>query len=353
MVLNTYYHLFNIKTPRKPLIKHIIYYINIKTYEYIVISIKLFKNLYLEYINMSKKTNQNIIIEMINSRDDLTEQSKKQYRATANALGFSILYSEKTIIDKLKNGAWENPNTIASHLNIIILSRNHLKEPTEKLVKYRNSLKKDITELRKKKMTESKKDLPSYETLIEETQKRSGLTYIFNYNIMKFGLRNKDQNLRFYTSEPDNKKENYIIMSSPKTKKVMLIINDYKTDKKYKQKKLPITDSKFIKELSKLNLSSGDYIMAKRNGEKMQDATFNERIKGLTINQIGEADMFKILVSHLLKLNQYKTIEDLVFSRGVSMTTMMKSYNLHNNSTNNDEQPKTEGEFNDAKSDSD
>jgi len=298
---------------------------------------------------MNKKTNTDIIIEMINSRDDLTEQSKRQYKATANSLGFSILYSEKTIIDKLKNGAWDNPNTIAGHLNIIILTRNHLKEPTEKLIKYRNSLKKDIIELRKKKMTESQKNLPSYQELKDETQKRTGLPYIFNYNIITFGLRNKDQNLRFYSSEPKNETENYIIMTSPRSKKVMLIINDYKTDKKYKQKKIPITDSKFIKELAKLNLSNGDYIMAKKDGDKMKDATFNERIKGLTINRIGEADMFKIVLSYLLSKNHYKSIEELVYTRGVSMTTMMKSYNLHNNSTNNDEHPKSEGEFNDAK----
>ena len=297
----------------------------------------------------TKKTNTDIIKEYIKTRSDISEQTKKQYIATANSLGFSILYSEPIIISKLKNGAWDNPNTLAGHLNVIIVARNHLEEPTEKLMKYRNSLKKDIDAMRKKKMTESKKELPSYDELIERLDAMVSVMYIFNYNIIKYGLRNKDQNLRFYTSEPDNETENYIIMSSKKAKKITLIINDYKTDKMYKKKTINITNSKFIKQLAKLNLSNGDYIMAKRDGDKLQAATFNERIKSLTILQIGEADMFKIVASHFLNLGDWDKLEKFVYTRGVSLNTITKSYNLHNNSNGVNDIPKTEGEFNDAK----
>lgn len=300
---------------------------------------------------MDTKDNVVIIKEYIDKNKQLSEQTQRQYIATANQLGFSIKYSEPTIIKYIKNGSYSNPNTKAGHLNIIILARNSIELPVEKLKKYRNSLKSEIATLRKKNMTESKKELPSYDELIKTLNKMTGIFYIYNYNIITYGLRNKDQNLRFYTSEPDKEDENYIIMTSPKSKKITLVIHDYKTSAKFKTKNIIITDSKFIKELAKRKLSNGDYLMAKKDGGKLQAATFNERIKDLTIDKIGEADMFKIVVSHFLKENDWKKLEGLVYTRGVSITTMMKSYNLHNNSKSKaeNEHPTTEGEFNDAK----
>tara|TARA_R110002020_G_scaffold173645_1_gene364565 strand:+ start:5512 stop:6351 length:840 start_codon:yes stop_codon:yes gene_type:complete len=274
-----------------------------------------------------KKNNTSELVKQYLEESDrkITDTSKKTYEGIGLNIPFNIqTNSQTTIIKKLKDLA-HNPNTASLYLNLIILVRQHLKEETDKLVKHRNNLRKDITELRKSKLGELKKDLPKKKDLMDELENMNGIQYIINYLFLYYGLRNRD--LNFKMGKGENKDTNYIYV---KGKNAILDINDYKTDGTYGAKQIKISDKKFINELKGLKKNDGDFIMAKRNGEKMSVSTFNEKVKALSIGNLGETTIFKILIADLIDNKAYHKIEELVKTRGTSLSTILKSYNIYN-----------------------
>jgi len=276
-----------------------------------------------------KQTNTELLLEFIESiKEKVSKQTIKTYLQIANNLSFNVLTTQSTIIKKL-NELYPNPNTKALYLNMIILVRRHNNEETDKLVKFRNSLRDDIIKTRKEKMSETKQDLPTYNELMGKLNDMTGIRYIVNFLFLKYGLRNKDINLKYVLKLPSNKEdENYLIHSK---NKVLLNINDYKTDKTFGEKNIIIEDKKFKEELKSLKLNDGDYIISKKNGDKLKVSSFNEKILNLSIDRLGEAKLFKILIGHLLDNKDFSKIEKLVESRGTSLSTIMKSYNIYNN----------------------
>tara|TARA_R100001163_G_C5063666_1_gene201031 strand:- start:1164 stop:2000 length:837 start_codon:yes stop_codon:yes gene_type:complete len=277
---------------------------------------------------MPKKKNntRELVAQYLEESDrKITDTSKKTYMGIGDNIPFNIqTNSQTTIIKKLKELV-DNPNTQALYLNLIILVRQHLKEETDKLVKHRNTLRKDITELRKSKLGELKNDLPTKEELMNQLNNFTGIQYIINYLFLHFGLRNRDLNLKIGKGE--NKDTNYIYV---KGKNAILDINDYKTDGSYGAKQLKINDPKFVKELKGMGLKDGDFILAKKNGEKMKVSTFNEKVKALSLNNLGETTIFKVLIADLIDKKDFAKIEELVKTRGTSLSTILKSYNIHN-----------------------
>tara|TARA_R100000654_G_scaffold74682_1_gene109678 strand:- start:296 stop:1195 length:900 start_codon:yes stop_codon:yes gene_type:complete len=276
-----------------------------------------------------KKTNKELLLDFIDSvKDKVSQQTQKTYLQISNTLPFNVLTTQSTIIKKL-NDLYKNPNTKALYLNMIILVRRHNGEETDKLIKFRNSLRDDIIQIRKDKMSETKKELPNYNELLGKLNELKGLNYIVNYLFVKHGLRNKDINLKFVSKIPKDKEdENYLTHSKSKAQ---LDINDYKTDKTFGNKSIIITDKRFLQELKDLKLKDGEYLIKKKNGDKLKISSFNERILNMSIDKLGEAKIFKVLIAHLLDKKDFKRIEELVSSRGTSISTIMKSYNIYNN----------------------
>jgi len=278
---------------------------------------------------MSKKTNVDLMQEYIEKQDKISDQTKKTYIQTAKTLPFNITTSQPTIIKKLKE-LYNNPNTLSLYLNMIILVRRHLNLEHEKLIKLRNDLRTEIIKLRKENMTSTKSELPTYNEINEKLNELVGIRYILNYLLITYGLRNKDINLLYVNKLPSNKEdENYLVQTKNSIK---LDINDYKTDSTFGNKSITITDKKFKEELNKLNLKDNSYILPKRDGSKLKVNSFNDKVLSLTIDGLGETKIFKILVKHLLDKKNFNKLEDLVNSRGTSLSTIMKSYNVYNNS---------------------
>jgi len=283
-----------------------------------------------------KLTNQDIMLKYIESAPNISNQTKKTYTNIANNLPFNILTSQQTIIKKL-NQLYDNPNTQALNLNMIILARRNNNEPTDKLINHRNSLRDKIVSIRKKKMSEIKDELPSYEEIMKKLKELKGLPYIVNYLFITFGLRNKDINLKNVSHDAyihdidDDQPENYIIQ---KRGKVLIYIQDYKTVKTFDTKSFVIKDKKFIKELKDLKLNSNDYLISKKNGDKLKTTSFNERVVNFSIDKLGETKLFKIVIGHLLNKKDFNEIEKLTKSRGTSIGTILKSYNIYNNDSN-------------------
>ena len=282
---------------------------------------------------MSKKTNIDLMNEYIEKQDKISDQTKKTYLQTAKTLPFNITTTQQTIIKKLKE-LYTNPNTLSLYLNMIILIRRHLNLEHEKLIKLRNDLRDEIIKLRKENMTSTKSELPTYNEINEKLNELVGIRYILNYLLITYGLRNKDINLLYVNKLPSNKEdENYLVQTKNSIK---LDINDYKTDNTFGNKSITITDKKFKDELNKLNLKDNTYILPKRDGSKLKVNSFNDKVLSLTIDGLGETKIFKILVKHLLDKKNFNKLEELVNSRGTSLSTIMKSYNVYNNSNKTD-----------------
>ena len=290
-----------------------------------------------------KKTNKELLLDFIDSvKDKVSPQTQKTYLQISNTLPFNVLTSQPTIIKKL-NELYKNPNTKALYLNMIILVRRHNKDETDKLIKFRNSLREEIVTLRKEKMSETKNELPSYNELLGKLNEMKGINYIINYLFVKHGVRNKDVNLMFVSKIPKDKQdENYLTHSKSKAQ---LDINDYKTDKTFGNKSIIITDKRFIQELKDLKLNDGEYLIRKKNGDKLKISSFNERILNMSIDKLGEAKIFKVLIADLLDKKDFKKIEELVSTRGTSISTIMKSYNIYNNGDEEKKNEKIEDEI--------
>jgi len=277
------------------------------------------------------KNIENIFNEWLNDEEtkkkNLSDISIKNYTRTANNLPFGILNGQQTIIKKLKEN-YENPNTRATYLNMVIMLRNYKDKDVDKLIKYRNDMKKEIETLRKEKLKDSKDELPTIEHLNKNLEHLEGLKYIINYLFINYGFRNKDINLKYVDKLPEDKPENYMVEVN---KGVKLSINDYKTDKQYGEKVFFIRDSKFMKELRKLQLKDGNYLISSPSGKKYSISNFNDIILKYSIDQLGETNIFKILMKDLIDKKDYKKIEELSVSRGTSLQTLIRSYNVYNN----------------------
>ena len=111
---------------------------------------------------------------------NLSPTTIKNYTNTAKNIGFSISLSQPNLIKKIKEN-YENPNTKSVVLNMIILLRNYKDKETDKLIKYRNELKKDITSNRKTKLKNKDEELPTMEYLEKQLEELEGIKYIINY----------------------------------------------------------------------------------------------------------------------------------------------------------------------------
>lgn len=277
-----------------------------------------------------KKTNNNLIdeyIEKIKSEKKVSEGTIKTYKNIGTNLPFNLLSTQPTIIKKLKD-LYDNPNTLQLYLNMIILVRRYNDEETDKLIKFRNSLRDEIIESRKKGLDDLDDKLPNSQYILNELNNLTGIRFILNYLMIKHGLRNKDINLKFVKSLPENKTENYLMI---KGKNIILNINDYKTEEKYGTKEIKISDDKFINEFKKLKLNDGDYLLPMKNGNKITNtSTFNDKIINLTIDRLGQNKLVKIIIKDLLNNKSFDKLEQMSNDRGTSLDVLLKSYNLHN-----------------------
>ena len=278
----------------------------------------------------TKKTNKVLIdeyLDHIKKEKKLSAQTLKTYENISNQLPFNLLTTQPTIIKKIKE-LYDNPNTKQLFLNIIILVRRFKGEETDKLIKYRNALRDDIVKERKKNLDILDDKLPTLEYILSKLENLSGKKYILNYLMIEHGLRNKDLNMQFKTKLPEKGENNYITL---KGKNSILQINDYKTEKSFGQKEIKINNKRFIDELKKLNLQDGDYILPKKNGDKINSiSTFNEKILRHTIDDLGQNKLVKIKIKDLLNKKDHDTLEKLSNDRGTSMSVLLKSYNLEN-----------------------
>jgi hypothetical protein len=284
---------------------------------------------------MVKTKNSELVekyLEHIKKEKKLSQGTITTYTNIGKNLDFSIMLSQKTLIQKLKD-LYDNPNTLQLYLNMIILIRRYNDEATDMLVKLRNSLRDDIIKTRKENLDKLDDKLPSKSYIIEQLNNMSGIRYILNYLIIHHALRNKDMNLLIIENEKDmnDEDQNYMLINKKK-KMIKLIINDYKTDTKYGTKEIKITDTDFYKNVLKVfNENDSKNLLHLKNGNKIKSiSTLNDKILNLTIDNLGQNKIVKIMIKDLLNNKAFDKLEQLSKDRGTSLDILLKSYNLHN-----------------------
>jgi hypothetical protein len=274
-------------------------------------------------------------LEHIKKEKSVSEGTLKTYKNIGESLPFSLLTSQPVLIKKLKD-LYSNANTLQLYLNMIILVRRYKDEDTDKLIKFRNSLRDEIIESRKKNLDELDDKLPKVDYIMNELNNLTGIRYVLNYLIIEHGLRNKDLNLQFVKVLPKDKTNNYILN---KNKYILLDINDYKTDTKYGNKQIKITDEKFINEFKSLNLKNEDHLLSKKDKTRIDNiSTFNDKVLNLTIDKLGQNKIIKIVIKDLLNKKNFQKLEQLSLDRGTSLSVLLKSYNLHNGNGNEEKE---------------
>jgi len=277
-----------------------------------------------------KSTNKQLIKDFIKHKKEegtLSQQTIKNYTNIGDNIPFNILTTQPTIIKKLKD-LYKNLNTLLVNLNLVIVVRKYNEKETDKLIKFRNSLRDTITKKRKDDMGDLNDDLPTYETIKERLNNLQGILYIVNYLIFYVSLRNADINLKYVSTLPDKLEENYIQLNKDK---ITLTISNYKTSNKYGTKKIIINDTRFINEFKNMNLDNEEYILSKKDNSKISNvSTFNEKILKLSIDKLSQK-LVKIYIKHLLKENDFKKLEEASKNRGTSLSVLLTSYNLMNN----------------------
>ena len=284
---------------------------------------------------MVKSKNSELVekyLDHIKKEKKLSQGTITTYTNIGKNLDFSIMLSQKTLIQKLKD-LYDNPNTLQLYLNMIILIRRYNDEATDMLVKLRNSLRDDIIKTRKENLDKLDDKLPSKSYIIEQLNNMSGIRYILNYLIIHHALRNKDMNLLIIENEKDmnDEDQNYMVINKKK-KMIKLFINDYKTDTKYGTKEIKITDPDFYKNVIKVfNENESKNLLHLRNGDKIKSiSTLNDKILNLTIDNLGQNKIVKVMIKDLLNNKSFDKLEQLSKDRGTSLDVLLKSYNLHN-----------------------
>ena len=88
-----------------------------------------------------------------------------------------------------------------------------------------------------------------------------------------------------------------------------------------------------------MKLDDGDYLLSMKKGDKIKNiTTFNDKIKKLTIGNLGQNKIVKVVIKHLLNNKQFDKLEALGKDRGTSMAVLLTSYNLENGNDNNEKE---------------
>lgn len=273
-------------------------------------------------------TNQQMIDQYFenttHNKQSTMELYKQQLKSMVSLINFK---SRQPTIIKFFKKEYQNPNTQSNKLNILILVRVYHKLKTDMLKSYRDEVFKLIDTLRKKNLKELSENVISYDELLEKLDLMNTKWYMLNYMYIHFGLRNKDLNAKVITEEPTDEDENYIRLHDDK---ITFYINHYKTSGIYKQKKLMVDDEKFINIFKKMEFKNNDYLFSKPDGSKYPSNSWNTIASRHSIDKLGEVKIMKILTKHFIDNKDYSKLTDIQNSRGSSLGTIMKSYNLYN-----------------------
>ena len=278
--------------------------------------------------------------EFINANKNLSERTLKAYSlhySKFDDMHRDILTQNQTNIINYIDEKSISMSAKLSMLNIAIVFRKFFEKDNRKLLKQKNLYDNEYREQKNKNKEDKLSVLPTTNDLIAYEKKlyreENWLGYIINYLMRKLSLRNKDLNLKIIAPtrkkiSPDDK-TNYLIL---RKRAVGIVRNDYKTAKKYGQKKNDVQGIRLVKAVHNLinerEQKLGDNDIFLLSPKKLNEDSIQKKIRSYTLNGISETDMNKIIVSELVDLKDIKKLKEISNNRGTSLSVLLNEYHL-------------------------
>ena len=196
-------------------------------------------------------------------------------------------------------------------LNVIIVIRTQLNQPTKDYKLLRSKLQKILQVSIHEKLDNLQiMKSESFISILNQLYKnKKWIEYILNYLCYHYGVRNED--LRLSIDEITN--GNYLIEGD---KGIDYIRQNYKTVETYGIKHHVIKDKKFIESF--MNLNTG----------LITDGAMSNYLKKKLI--LPEGQIFKMRIKELEEKGDISSIKQLAENRGTSLATVLTNYNINN-----------------------
>ena len=276
------------------------------------------------------------------SFDGVTDNTKNNYTSYYNRLlilletDTVIENSNKKIIDLL-NSTDISPNSIKTFITVIIRIKRTAGVSVDDLISYRNGkLYKQIEQYDSDKKVVLNETLPSYDevkgymnNLLNEDKFRE---YILNFLLLNYGVRNLDCNVLITTDKSvtlkrNTEKMNYLYLTP---RYIIYQRNDYKTVAVYGRKTYKIVNLSFRNSVSILLANKKECrLLFDCDGDTYNDKQIGNRVLSATYNNIGEGNVFKLLIKHYQQEHNIDMVRFLSQSRGTDLTTVFKYYNIN------------------------
>ena len=266
-----------------------------------------------------------------NTERELSPSTLKQYKSQFNIIKLAFPDTELRDVPnselleyintaKAKGGKNLTINTKKNLLNLLVMIKKQVShEQYKELYEAREALRSNVdTEMRKQHKSMDLSAVPTFEQLRTYLNKQSKHSYIVNYLLFNYSVRNKDLNLtiaKYDDSIPDE--GNWLLID--KEPNIVYVRNDFKTVKTHGQLVYHITNVKFYNTVTDL-YDREDYRL-------LRTKSIDQEIRSYTLNSISETDITKILVHYFLMKNSYSNIFELSQRRGTSVDVLLSNYN--------------------------
>lgn len=276
-------------------------------------------------------------IEAINAKGNITSATRRNYENELKRIqkyneGRQIINTPNDhlikVVDAMSRG---NNGTHLKYINLLIVIKQYFDMDVKEIFDERDRLFKEQPEHTAKLLQKKNAELPELSVLVDYTKKlfdeEKYQSYVINYLLIKYGVRNKDLNV-FITDNKQiikkNNDQNYLYV---KANSIDYIRNDYKTVNAYGNKIYNITDKKFLQAVKSLD---NDTYLLNPDG-KIHENVLTEYVKRHTYNKLTESDYFKINIKHAFKSDAPQAlIKKLSETRGTEYGTIIAHYTMGN-----------------------
>ena len=223
---------------------------------------------------------------------------------------------------KAKGGKDLTLNTKKNLLNLLVMIKKQVSyEEYAELYNAREAFRGEVdTEMKKQHEAMDLSEKLTYEKLKNYLNKQSKHSYIINYLLFHYAVRNKDLDLTVAKYNRDTgipTEGNWLLIGAEPT--ITYVRNAYKTVKTHGQLVYDINNVKFYNSVTDL--------FDREEYKLLRTKQIDQEIRSYTLNKIGETDITKILVHHYLMRNSYSNIFELSQRRGTSVDTLLQNYN--------------------------
>lgn len=273
--------------------------------------------------------------QLLDSKPNLTESTRKQYishyKKIIDALDTQIRLSSPNAIIKAFEQVYNTASNKWVGINIPILIYQNNNLPLGKLATYRDLIQQQKHEHLMARNKDKNITLPSMidlnrhlKSLMDADEYRK---YVLNYLLITFGVRNEDVDV-FITNNRNellNRERNYLFVFK---NKIQWIRNKYKTFKNYGTKTINITAKQFISAVNELPLD--EWLLVDSNGDHIVPSSVGRYIQDRTYNEIGEGDIFKIIIKDITNKgkNVLTKLSQLSDWRGTDLKTIAQFYDI-------------------------